>query len=169
MLLPLVLAPVLALSVLGAAPSAAPVDLSGTWVLDPSLSQLPRAGAAPSQEAGETAGQPLTLVLAQGADSLTITRQGRRGSSTVVLRFDGRETETPGPRGGTLKMRSSWQGATLVSEGRQEMETPRGPVTVDLREERSISADGQTLTVRTITRGPRGEMTRTMVFRKRAS
>jgi hypothetical protein len=71
-----------------------------------------------------------------------------------------------GPQGGTLKMRSSWRGNVLVSEGRQDMDTPRGPLTVTIHEERSLSADGGTLTVRTVTRGPRGETTRTMVFER---
>lgn len=150
--------------------AAAPVDMSGTWILDPSRSELPRAAAsATPPDAADAAGQPLTLVLVQNAEALTITREGRRGTSTVVLAFDGREMDTTGPRGGSLTMRSSWQGTTLVSEGRQEMETPKGRVSVDIREERSLSADGQTLTVKSITRGPRGETSRTMVFRKKAS
>lgn len=146
--------------------AAAPVDMSGTWILDPSRSELPRV-ATPAD--AEPAGQPLTLVLVQNAETLTITREGRRGSSTVVLALDGRETETTGPRGGSLQMHSSWQGSTLVSEGRQEMETPRGRITVDIREERSLDPDGRTLTVKSTTRGPRGETSRTMVFRKKGS
>lgn len=166
-LLPLVLPLAVAAAGLGGAAPAPPVDFSGTWVLDPARSVLPRANGSPAVEP-EVAGQPLTLVLVQNAEALTITREGRRGTSTVVLAFDGREMDTTGPRGGTLKVRSRWQGSVLVSEGRQEMETPRGPLTVTLREERSLSADGQTLTVKTVTRGPRGETSRTMVFRKQA-
>jgi len=147
-----------------------PVDFSGTWVLDASRSDLPERGAGPRATPLDTQDQQATvLVIQQSATEIIILREGLRGTGKSVLPLDGRETQRRGPRGGTLTLKSRWEGTTLVTEGSQVVERPEGgPVTVTVREERSLGPDGLTLTVMTVSKGPTGEMRRRLVFRKKA-
>lgn len=47
-----------------------------------------------------------------------------------------------------------------------EMSTPRGDFPMDIIEQRSLSADGLTLTVQSVRMLPFGEMMSTLVYRK---
>ena len=61
---------------------------------------------------------------------------------------------------------SSWDGATLLTVGTMEMSTPRGDFSMDIIEQRSLSADGRTLTVQSVRMLPFGEVASTLVYRK---
>ena len=163
-----------------AAEAEAP-DFSGTWRLDRDASDIPERGAGPRGGRGGGPGRgggrrggggpggfggPAgTLVITQSADLLTIEQQTPRGSRSVGYRLDGSESTTPGPRG-DLVTTSSWDGPTLLTVGTLQMSTPRGDFSMDVIEQRSLSADGRTLTVQSVRMLPFGEVASTLVYRK---
>ncbi len=59
-----------------------------------------------------------------------------------------------------------WDGAALVTEGSQQLSTPRGDFSFDLIERRSLSDDGQTMTVESTRTMPFGDVTVTLVYTK---
>ena len=61
---------------------------------------------------------------------------------------------------------SSWDGAALVTAGSQTVSTPRGELTLETQERRTLSSDGQTMTVASIRTTPRGDIAITLVYRK---
>ena len=108
-----------------------------------------------------------TLRITQSSDVLTIERQTPRGSRSVSYRLDGSESASRGPRG-DLVTTSSWDGATLLTVGTLETSTPRGDFSMDLVEQRSLSADGRTLTVESMRMLPFGEVASKLVYRRDA-
>ena len=169
-----------ALAVLVAFPAGAQTpDFSGTWQLDRDASVLPERGAGPrgGRGGGPGRGGPgrgggpggfgaaRTLVITQSSDLLTIEQQTPRGGRSVRYRLDGSESTSPGPRG-DLVTTSSWDGATLLTVGTQEMSTPRGDFSMDIIEQRSLGADGLTLTVESVRMLPFGEVASTLIYRK---
>ena len=167
------------LAALVAAPAQAQIpDFSGTWQLDRDASDMPERGARPrggrGGGPGRGGGRPggrggfdpaPQLVIAQSSDLLTIEQQTPRGTRSVGYRLDGSESTSPGQRG-DLVTTSSWDGATLLTVGTMEMSTPRGDFSMDIIEQRSLSADGLTLTVQSVRMLPFGEMASTLVYRK---
>ena len=174
-----VLAGALAALVATPAPAQQP-DFSGTWLLDRDASEIPefgggrgggrrggpgRGGAGRRGGPGGFGGAAATLVITQSSDVLTIEQRTPRGSRSVGYRLDGSESTSPGPRG-DLVTTSSWDGATLLTVGTMERSTPRGDFSMDIIEQRSLSADGLTLTVQSVRMLPFGEMASTLVYRK---
>ena len=106
-----------------------------------------------------------TLVIGQTATSVTVEQQLGGLSRTVEYALDGSETTVEAGRG-TLTVTASWDGTTLVTEGTQSIETGRGNFTLDITERRTLSSDGQTLTVETIRGTPRGNQEFRLVYRK---
>ena len=157
-------------------------DFSGTWQLDRDASVLPERGAGPRGRRGGGAGRggpgrgggpggfgaAGTLVITQSSDLLTIGQQTPRGGRSVSYRLDGSESISPGPRG-DLVTTSSWDGATLLTVGTLEMSTPRGDFSIDIIEQRSLGADGLTLTVESVRMLPFGEVASTLIYRKEVS
>ena len=170
-----------ALAVLVALPAQAQQpDFSGTWLLDRDASEIPefsggrrggrgggpgRGGAGRRGGPGGVGGAAATLVITQSSDVLTIEQQTPRGSRSVGYRLDGSESTSSEPRGDVVTT-SSWDGATLLTVGTMEMSTPRGDFSMDIIEQRSLSADGLTLTVQSARMLPFGEMASTLVYRK---
>ena len=155
-------------------------DFSGTWRLDRDASDFPEGAGGPRGGRGGGPGRggarrggaggfgpAATLRIAQSSDVLTIERQTPRGSRSVSYRLDGSESASRGPRG-DLVTTSSWDGATLLTVGTLEMSTPRGDFPMDLVEQRSLSADGRTLTVESMRMLPFGEVASKLVYRKDA-
>ena len=155
-------------------------DFSGTWQLDRDASEIPefgggrrggrgggpgRGGARRRGGPGGFGGAAATLVITQSSDLLTIEQQTPRGSRSVGYRLDGSESTSPGPRG-DLVTTSSWDGATLLTVGTMELSTPRGDFSMDLVEQRSLSADGRTLTVESMRMLPFGEVSSKLVYRR---
>lgn len=86
-------------------------DFSGTWTLDPAASGATGTGGGERQGGGRGMGGPMTVK--QTADTLTIERQGRQGTTTQVYKLDGSETDiTMGQ--GTAKASARWDGDKLV-------------------------------------------------------
>lgn len=170
----------IALAVLVAAPAQAQTpDFSGAWRLDRDASDIPERGAGPRGGRGGGPGRgarrgggpggfggpAATLVITQSADLLTIEQQTPRGSRAVSYRLDGGESTSAGPRG-DLVTSSSWDGPTLLTVGTMQMSTPRGEFSMDIIEQRSLSADGRTLTLQSVRMLPFGEVASTLVYRK---
>lgn len=170
----------IALPALAAIPAEAQTpDFSGTWQLDRDASDMPERGAGPRGGRGGGPGRragggggpggfggpAARLVITQSADLLTVEQQTPRGSRAVRYRLDGGESTSAGPRG-DLVTTSSWDGPTLLTVGTMQMSTPRGDFSLDIIEQRSLSADGRTLTVQSVRMLPFGEIASTLVYRK---
>ena len=157
----------LVLMVAAAAPVATQgTDFSGTWQLDRDASEFPQFGGGGGR--GRSPGRMMggaTLVITQTADLLTIEQQSERGSRTLRYHLDGRESTNEVPRG-ELTTRSAWDGAALVTQGSQQLSTPRSDMSVDLVERRSLSADGHTMTVESTRATPRGDIAMRLVYTK---
>ena len=167
---------IVALTMAAAATGAAQqADFSGTWHLERDASELPqprgfgggRGGGRRFGGAGGglPGGAADTLVIMQTADVLAVERQSDRGSSTVRYRLDGTASTNPGPRG-VLTTTSRWEGTLILTEGSQQVSTPRGEFSIDLVERRSLSADGRTMTVESTRTTPRGDLAMTLVYTK---
>ena len=138
-------------------------DFSGTWTLDTDKSD-PVRGPGGGPTGGGQVG-PVTLRITQTATELTIERSAGDRTMKAVYKLDGSETVNQGPRGGEQRSRSRWEGSALVTESVQQMSTPRGDVTIEIKETRTLQDDGTLLLV-TVTRSPRGENTRKAVFKR---
>ena len=106
-----------------------------------------------------------TLVISQTATAVTVEQQSDGQSRTIEYALDGSETTVDLGRG-TLTVTASWDGATLVTEGTQNIETGRGNFSIDTTERRTLSSDGETLTIETSRVTGRGDQTFTLVYRK---
>ena len=169
-----------AIAVLLGAPAATVLaqgtDFSGTWNLDRDSSELPqgrggggRGGGGRRGGGGGRAGRgglmAETLVISQNATSITVEQQSGDQSRTIEYALDGSET-TVEVGNGTLTVSASWDGAVLVTEGTQSIETGRGNFSFDITERRTLSSDGQTLTLETTRVTPRGDQAFRLVYRK---
>ena len=161
-----------ALAVLLGAPaatvSAQGTDFSGTWNLDRDSSELPQGrggGRGGGGRGGRGRLMAETLVISQTAASVTVEQQSDDQSRSIEYALDGSET-TVQQGNGTLTVSASWDGATLVTEGTQSIETGRGNFTLDLTERRTLSSDGRTLTIETTRGTPRGSQTFRLVYQK---
>jgi hypothetical protein len=100
-------------------------------------------------------------------DSLVLKRtvefQGEERTFESRHTTDGKENVNEGFRGSSIKSKTRWEGAKLVTES--VMETPNG--TRETKEVRSLSADGKTMTVETTSKGGFGEGTRKLVYNKK--
>ncbi|MCY4662526.1 MAG: hypothetical protein OXF93_22360 [Acidobacteria bacterium] len=160
-------------------------DFSGTWSLDRDASEVRQPGGFLGRLArrgfgGERGGggggfggpgggglgaAAESLVITQTGEDLTIDQWSARGARTLHYRLDGQPSTNPGLRG-DVTTTSQWDGALIVTEGNQEVSTPRGEISIDLVERRSLSADGQTMTVESTRTLPFGDITITLVYRK---
>ncbi len=151
--------------------SAQGTDFSGTWQLDRDASDIPEGrgggggGGGGRGRGGFGAMTAETLMISQSEASVTIEQSQGNRSQRVEYALDGTETTIEQGRG-TLTVTASWDGGTLVTSGTQEMETPRGNVSLELTELRTLSADGQTLVIESTRGTPRGERTMTLVYRR---
>ena len=162
-------------------------DFSGTWTLDRDASELPQGrGGGPGAAGGGRRGGGggfggggggrggfgggglATITITQSDGELVMEQQIGDQRQTITYRLDGGTSENPGPRGGMTTTMSSWDGAALITQGSQTMSTPRGEVTLETQERRTLSSDGQTITVAATRTTPRGEITTTLVYRKSA-
>ena len=92
----------------------------------------------------------------------TMNFGGEERIRTSSFTTDGKESTNPGFGGRSIPSRTHWEGNRLVTQ--TSMETRMGPM--DVKEVRSLSDDGKTMTVvRTTTGGPR-ERTQTLVYLK---
>lgn len=149
-----------AATVPAAAAAAQQPNLSGTWVLDASKSDL-------GMMAQMMGGDPkITLVVDHKEPNVTIktTTETPRGTRTneQALTTDGKEVTTTGPRGGTATTTAKWDKTNLVITSVRE--TPQGAF--HQMQTLVLSADGKTLTIDAKIQSPMGELATTQVFQK---
>lgn len=149
------------LLVCGTTLSAQAPDLSGTWRLDESRSQVVATAGIIGLI---SAGAPKTLHITQPANG-TITIESQVNEQHVRVYRPGRETTTPAGQGGTVTMNTKWEGKSLVSEG--AMKAPNGDTTT-IREVVSLAADGKELTmdVQTLPVGQTEKVSSRLVYTK---
>lgn len=156
-------------------------DFSGNWKLDKSQSDAPpmmgrgamRGGGL--RGAGRRGGMgpgfngDMTLNIQQTSDTLVVTRQ--MGSSnqertfTEKFALDGSQSTNTGPMGrGQVTSTASWNGSMLTIQRTEKMSSPNGDMEMHSQDEYSLSADDQTLTIKTTRSTPRGEMSAKQVF-----
>jgi hypothetical protein len=104
-------------------------NFSGTWKMDPTRSE----SAAQKDPVG-----PVTVVIAQTPNELTIETARAEGSSAVTYKLDGSEVKIPG---GTAK--THWDGPVLVTEIERDVQGQA----VSTKEARSLTADGNEMLV----------------------
>lgn len=164
----------LAMTALAAPAAAQGTDFSGTWRLDADASELPDFGGGgrglfgggrrQGGGGGGLGGAP-TLVIVQTPAMLIIEQQSDAGSRAVTYRLDGEESTNSGPRGAQTTV-SRWDGAALVTEGTIEVETRLRDFSITVTERRTLSADGQTMTIAATRTTPRGDVDSTLVYRR---
>ncbi len=165
-------------------------NFSGTWTLDPERSEMGRGGRGPGSgrfgagRPGEGARQgrggpgrrgmgrrgrggmrgPLTI---DHKEQQLVIKQsmnfgGEERIRTSSFTTDGKESTNPGFGGRSIPSRTHWEGNRLVTQ--TSMETRMGPM--DVKEVRSLSDDGKTMTVVRTTTGGLRERTQTLVYLK---
>ena len=158
---------------LDATAEAQTADFSGTWTLDAGASQHPEGGGGGGSGRGGGGGRgrmpgggaAATVVITQDGDRLVMEQTGGGQSQTLTYRLDGGESTNASGRGELIST-TRWDGATLVTEGIQEISTPRGDIMIELVERRTLAGDGGTMTVESTRTTPRGDITMTLVYRK---
>ena len=114
-------------------------NFSGTWEMD----------ATRSESAHSTAvSEPVTLVIKQDANELSIeTRRGGQ-SETMVYKLDGSESQKPAEDNGPFQWRARWDGPKLITETNRNVNR----ATVTISETLSLDRKAKELTVdRTLT------------------
>src|SRR5262245_4682420 len=154
-------------------------NFSGTWTLDREKSELGARGGEwdrPPEGAGEGQGgrRPRggmfdSMVIEHKDPNLTIKRkmnfQGEERTQELKYTTDNQKNSNKGPFGMTTESKAHWEGDKLVTESTTE--TRRG--VMETKEVRSLSPDGNTMTVEITTKAGAREGTRKMVFNKQPS
>jgi len=145
-------------------------DFSGTWIPRAPDSSAPRGRTSSMSAGGGRAvlggGGPVELRLTQTATTLTIERSLGSVVQKFAHTFDGAGNVNVNGRT-TLKTKSWWDGATLVTEGTQSVTMASGDViTADLREVRSLLANGELVLETTRTTGGRSTSSKQMYTKK---
>jgi hypothetical protein len=144
-------------------------DFSGTWVVEQVDVQMPQGGPARGQggfggggfgrrgggEPGARQGRGGAfgavfengdrVSIRQTANALIVSDERRSQISSYPI--DGRETSNPGVGDNMVKTKTRWEGVALVTESAQTVSGPQGERTITMREVRSLSADGRTMTL----------------------
>lgn len=134
---------------LSTAAFAAPVDLSGTWVLDKQasgdLDPLLEARGASWMERKAAKGLSVTQTIAQDGDTLRIEVDTSLKDSNETVQVDGVAREQQTPKGDVATVTHRWDGDAWVSQI-----VAKGPSgeTVTVTRTTSVSVDGATLTTR---------------------
>ena len=104
-------------------------------------------------------------MITQDTDQIVIAEGQANDVRSFTYFLDGRESYNEnGPA--TFTTMSSWNGTTLVTQGSAEISTPRGDFIIQTEERRTISDDGQTMTVESTRRTPRGNRQLVLVYQK---
>ncbi len=154
-------------------------NFSGTWKLDPSQSQMGggmggRAGGGGGGAGGGGARQGAGMA----AQEVTITQDGTTLRMTMTVMGEARtltyaigggpstNAAALGRIGGESVTTTTWDGNKLVTSGTTNVTTPQGAMSIQMREVRTLSADGKTMTVETTRTTQMGENTTKMVYTK---
>jgi len=148
-------------------------QFSGTWVLDPSQSQLPaheggRGGKAP--DAAPKQPPVVKLIVEQQGTSVKVTRSmardNRERTFSESFVADGSEQTKPGRHGSTVT-KATLGGDRLVVNSTHTMTGKDGQARTMSRESVwTLSPDGRTLTIDTTMHGARGDRTMKTVYLK---
>lgn len=162
------IATVILVALIGTPVEAQDVDFSGTWTLDRDSSDIPerRARGSRGRRGGNGGGGPAATTISHTDGELVMEVQLGDQSQKLTYRLDGSTSQNAGPRGGATSTISSWDDAALVTEGSQTVSTPRGEFVIEIQERRTLSNNGQTMTVFSTRTTPRGEIKTTLVYRK---
>jgi len=111
------------------------------------------------------------LAITQTATEIKIerkwSRDGKEQSVQQSFTLDGSENRNPDDMGrGEFKSKTKWHKSSLVTEGNQQMATGSRDIAMRVKQEFSLSKDGQLLTVKTTRDTPRGQMNTKQIFRK---
>lgn len=172
----------LTLLAVAAAPLAAQKpDFSGNWKLNVEKSdpmgppgggmggQRPPADANAPRPGGGMGGggmRAMEVFITQTDSKIIIEQKMGETSRMMTYALDGSASKNPGFRGNEMTTKSTWDGNAIVTEGENTFQTPNGDMTIKSKETRTLSEDGKTMTVVTVTNSPRGEMTRKVVYDK---
>jgi hypothetical protein len=165
-------------------------NFSGTWAIDREKSELgprngesrrrpgkdvrdeeggrqPREGASEGEGSRRPRGGMFdSMTIEHNEPNLTIRRkmsfQGEERTQELKYTTNGKKNTNEGFFGTTTESKTHWEGDKLVTESTAD--TPRG--VMETKEVRSVSADGNTMTVEMTTKGGPREGTRKMVFTK---
>ena len=138
-------------------------NFTGTWKLDKEKSEMgTREGYGRFR-----GGMFDSLVIEHNEPTLIIKRKMNLPTAeerTVESKYttDGKSNSNEGFRGMTSKSKTHWEEHKLITES--TMETEMG--IMEIKEVRSLSSDGKTMTVEVTTKGGRREGTRKLVFNK---
>lgn len=140
----------LVLSVVLARPAlAAPVDLSGTWVLDKQasgdLDPILQASGASWVERQAARGLKVTRTIEQDGDTLRIAIDSSARDSEETVQVDGVPRQRTTGRGEVATVTHRWEGAAWVSESLSESEAGQS---VRVTQTKTLSADGATMITR---------------------
>lgn len=98
---------------------AAPIDLSGTWVLDKeasdSVDELLKSQGVSWAQRKVVAGLDVTQVISQSGDSVTVAVDTSKKDRTETLVADGVARQVTSDEGATATVTHSWQGSALVT------------------------------------------------------
>lgn len=114
-------------------------NFSGTWEMDAARSDSAHSGPVST---------PVTLVMKQNANELSIETRRGGASETIVYKLDGSETEKPAEDNGPFQWRARWEGPRLITETHRNVNR----ATVTIRETLSLDGKARELNVdRTVT------------------
>jgi hypothetical protein len=109
-----------------------------------------------------------TIHIRQTDERLIVTEDEGQGVVTMnSYTLNGKES-TNRTGDATTKSKSKWEGVALVTDMTRSMATQRGNVEMKSREVRSLSADGQIMTVRSEMDSPRGKQVMIVTYSKTA-
>lgn len=154
-----VLCVALTVALSAAASAQGKADFSGTWTLDEAKSDPAPAGRG-GRGGGATASK---LVIKQTATEVTIESTNAMGSNTAVYKLDGSENVNKMTMG-EARTKATWDGASLVIAGSQQLQTPNG--TFDITTKDVYAVQGGVLTVTASRTTGRGDTTRKLVYTK---
>ncbi len=128
-----------------------------------------RSGVPDQGQAPEDVG--LSLVITQTPTELKMerNREGDLNEKPVaqVFTFDGTENVNPDDRGsGTFKSKSKWNKSNFVIEGTQRVTSGNRDLEMKVKEELSLSKDGQVMTIKITRQTPMGQSSVKQTFKK---
>jgi len=171
------------------------VNLSGTWILDPSHSKMEHTppgthklkisigggypGSPDENDGNNFPEEPpggrienLTLLIVQTNSEVQTMRQftidGLQQAVPQKFALDGSQCINLASDGrGEFVSRTAWKNDKLINSGAQTITMPGQRIEISLKEEYSISKNGKRLTIQTMSATPRGVTTQKQVFNKR--
>ena len=147
---------------------AAPVDLSGTWVLDlkasGDLDPILEVSGASWLERQAAKGLSVTRIIQQDGDTLRIEIDTSAKDAQETVTVDGVARQRTTERGKAATVTHRWKGASWVSESVGAGEAGQA---VRVTQTNTLSADGATLTTRIrLVRGEEAPIVVDRVYRR---